>query len=374
MNTQSYRSEFPITDRYCFLNHAAVSPLSRRVVRAVKELSEDMATQGIAGYPKWQARIEEVRALFSELIGARATDVAFITNTSEGISAIASGFPWRAGDKVITVQPDFPSNIYPWLNLERLGVKVITVKRRNGRFSVDEVRKATEPGVKILAVSSVDFSTGHYCDLKGLGDFCRQKGIVFCVDAIQSLGLIPMDVKRFNIDVLAAGGQKWLLGPMGCGGLFVSERIRNLVHPQVVGWKSVVDEQDFFKIQFELKKDAARFEPGTLNIFGIYALGAAMELLREVGIEDIYRRVLDLTDQFIDGLKKRGLRVTTPLEPNERSGIVCFEPQSDPKDLFTYFLSHGVMVSERNGKIRISPHFYNDSEDVERFFGVLDLF
>ena len=311
---------------------------------------------------------------FAELIGAEARDVAFITNTSEGLSAIASGFPWKASDKVITVQPDFPSNIYPWMNLERLGVKLITVKRRNGRFSVDEVRKAIEPGVKILAVSSVDFSTGHYCDLKGLGDFCRQQGIVFCVDAIQSLGLIPMDVKALGIDVLAAGGQKWLLGPMGCGGLYVSERIRNLVHPQVVGWKSVVDEEDFFKIQFELKKDAARFEPGTLNVFGIYALGAAIELLMEVGIDNIYRRVIDINDQFVDGLTQRGLKITTPLERSERSGIVCFKPEADPKEVFTHFLSHGVMVSERNGKIRVSPHFYNNSEDVERFFEVLDSF
>ena len=372
MNIELYRSEFPITQTCCFLNHAAVSPLSQRVVRAINELCQEMATQGIRRYPQWECRIEEVRALFAKLIGANSNDIAFVTNTSEGLSIVASGYPWRQGDKVITVQPDFPSNIYPWMNLQRLGVRVVVVNRREGRFDVEDVKRAIGPGTRMLAVSSVDFSSGHYCDLKALGELCQQKGIVFCVDAIQSLGLIPMDVKDFGIHILAAGGQKWLLGPMGCGGLFVAEEVRSVIHPAHVGWKSVINEEDFFHIHFHLKHQTSRFEPGTLNLFGIYALGAAIELLLEVGVERIYERVMGLNDQFIHEMRQRGIQITSPLAPDERSGILCFSPSSDAKKLFSHFVAHGVMVSERNGKIRISPHFYNNYEDVERFFDVLD--
>ena len=354
-----YRSEFPITERCVFMNHAAISPLSMRVVNAVESLYREFSLYGGEYYPKWGKRIEVVRRLFAALGHAYPDEIAFVGNTSEGLSAIAAGLDWKEGDGVLIAKPDFPTNIYPWMNLERKGVRVHYFERNGGRFSIEEVDKALSPGTRLLSVSSVDFATGFLCDLEALGEFCRRKGLFFCVDAIQSLGLIPIDVKKYGIHFLASGGHKWLLSTMGCGGLFVSRDVDALVHPVQVGWKSVVQEEEFFQIQFDLKPDDLRFEPGTMNVAGIYALGAALELLMEVGIEKAYGHVMALNDLLYEGLK-------------ERKGILSFIPSTDPKSLYDFLTKEMIRVSLRNQMIRLSPHFYNNKGDIDRFFQALD--
>jgi selenocysteine lyase/cysteine desulfurase len=369
---ESYRSQFPITDKYTFLNHAAVSPASLRVVMAVEALYREYSRCGIACYPKWMKRIADARSLFARLIHAEPDEIAFVGNTSDGLSTIAGGLGWKSGDVVLVSLPDFPANIYPWLNLERLGVKVRFVERKGGRFGPEEIEKAMEPGVKLLAVSWVDFATGFRCDLEALGDFCRRKSILLSVDAIQGLGVVPMDVKKWGVHFLAAGGHKWLLGTMGIGGLYVSREVIHRVHPMRVGWKSVCNEEDFFNIRFDLKPDALRFETGTMNLAGITALGAAVELILEVGVENIHERIVELNDMFREGLKKRNLAITTSMVPDERSGILCFVPETEPQNLFRLLAERNVMISARGKNIRLSPHFYNNSEDVENFFRALD--
>jgi selenocysteine lyase/cysteine desulfurase len=288
------------------------------------------------------------------------------------LSAVAAGLDWKEGDGVLIAKPDFPTNIYPWMNLERKGVRVYHFERDVGRFSIEEVDKALRPRTRLLSVSSVDFATGFLCDLEALGEFCRRKGLLFCVDAIQSLGLIPMDVKKYGIHFLASGGHKWLLSSMGCGGLFVSREVDNLVHPVQVGWKSVVQEEEFFQIQFDLKPDALRFEPGTMNVAGIYALGAAIELLMEVDIEKACDQVMALNDLLYEGLKERKVQIVTPMGANERSGILSFIPSTDSKSLYDFLTKEMIRVSVRNQMIRLSPHFYNNKEDINRFFQALD--
>ncbi|NIR14219.1 MAG: aminotransferase class V-fold PLP-dependent enzyme [Desulfobacterales bacterium] len=234
--------------------------------------------------------------------------------------------------------------------------------------------KALVPGTRLLSVSSVDFATGFLCDLEALGEFCRKKGLLFCVDAIQSLGVVPIDVKKCKIHFLASGGHKWLLSAMGCGCLFVSKDVDHLVHPAQVGWKSVVQEEEFFQIQFDLKPDALRFEPGTMNVAGIYALGAALELLMEVDVENVYAHVMALNDLLYEGLKERKVRIVTPMGTNERSGILSFIPSSNPKSLHIFLSKEMIRVSLRNQMIRLSPHFYNNKDDIDLFFQVLDRF
>lgn len=369
-----YRSEFPITEAYTFMNHAAISPLSQRVVHAVRSLLHEFSHHGIAHYPKWIRRIAEVRESFARLIHCGPREIAFVGNTSEGLSAIASGLTWKDGDGILVPRPEFPANIYPWMNLERHGVKVHFIERKEGRFGVKEIHKVLRPGTKLISVSSVDFATGFYCDLEALGDFCRKKGLLFCVDAIQSLGIIPMDVKGFGIHFLAAGGHKWLLSTMGCGVLFIDSDVNDLVHPDRVGWKSVVDEMDFFRIHFDMKPDALRFESGSMNVVGVYALGEAIELLLELGIERIQNHVLAINNLLLTGLMERKFRIASPLGEGERSGILSFFPPSDPKSLFDFLTDRKITVSLRNHLIRLSPHFYNTKEDVQRFFNVLDSF
>ena len=362
-----FRSEFPITDKYTFLNHAAISPPPVRVGEAVESLFREFSYDGIACYPKWEKRVEEVRHLFAELIGAAANEIAFVGNTSEGLSTVAAGLEWKKGDGVLVTRPDFPTNIYPWMNLERHGVQVHFIERSGGRFGIGEVDKALKPGCKLLSVSSVDFASGFYCDLEALGEFCHRKGLLFCVDGIQSLGVIPMDVRRFRIHFLASGGHKWLLSTLGCGALFVSKEAGNLIHPERVGWKSVIDEEDFFRLHFDLKPDALRFEPGTMNVAGIYALGAAVELLLEVGVGKIYEHVLGINDLLFQGLKDRKIQIASPMGEKERSGILSFIPLSDLKSLYRFFSEERIMVSLRDNMIRLSPHFYNNLDDVNRF-------
>jgi len=367
-----YRSEFPITERCVFMNHAAISPLSVRVVKTVESLYREFSLYGGECYPNWVKRIEEIRRLFAALVHADPDEIAFVGNTSEGLSAIAAGLDWKEGEGVLIAKPDFPSNIYPWMNLERKGVRVHYFERSRGRFSVEEVDKALSPGTRLLSVSSVDFATGFLCDLEALGELCRRKGFFFCVDAIQGLGLIPMDVKKYGIHFLASGGHKWLLSAMGCGGLFVSRDVHALVHPMLVGWKSVVQEEEFFQIQFDLKPNALRFEPGTMNVAGVYALGTALELLMEVGIEKAYAHVMALNDLLYEGLQERKVQVVTPMGAKERSGILSFIPSTDRKSLYDALTKEMIRVSLRNQMIRLSPHFYNNRGDVERFFQALD--
>lgn len=368
----AFRSEFPITDTYTFLNHAAVSSPSIRVSRAVESLFREFCYCGIDCYPKWEKRIEEVRRLFAELIHADPHEIAFVGNTSEGLSAIAAGLEWKRGDGILIPRADFPTNIYPWMNLERHGVKIHFYEKTEGRFGIEEVNKALKSGCRLLSVSSVDFASGFYCDLEALGDFCHRKGLLFCVDAIQSLGVIPMDVKKYGIHFLASGGHKWLISAQGCGALFISKEVNDLIHPERVGWKSVTEEEDFFRLHFDLKPDALRFEPGTMNVAGIYALGAAIELLLEAGVEKICEHVLALNDLLFQGLKARKFRIVSPMEEKERSGILSFIPSSDPKPLYKFLTKKKIMVSLRDRMIRLSPHFYNNMDDVNHFFQALD--
>ena len=287
---------------------------------------------------------------------------------------LRGGLKWKEGDVVLVTRPEFPANIYPWMNLERQGVFLQSVQRREGRFGIREIEKMLKPRTRLLSVSSVDFATGFYCDLESIGDFCKRKGLLFCVDAIQSLGVIPMDVKKFGIHFLAAGGHKWILSTMGCGTLFISNEVNDMVHPERVGWKSVVDEDEFFQPSFDLKPDALRFESGTMNFAGIYALGAAIDLLQELGIEKIYHNVLNINGLLLQGLMDRNVRIMTPMGREERSGILSFIPSSDPKPLYQFLNQKNIVVSLRNDLIRISPHFYNNEDDVRIFFDALDEF
>ncbi len=366
-----YREEFPITDNFVFFNNAAVSSPPSRVVDAVSELFRQFSQVGLKKYHDWMKQVDETRSLFARLINADPLQVCFTGNTSDGLSAVASGLQWKSGDRVLLPYPDFPANVYPWVNLERLGVKVDFFPKENGRFYPGDIERALRPGTRLLAVSSTDFSTGFRCDLEELGDLCRRKELLLCVDAIQSLGAVPLDVKKCGIHFLASGGHKWLLSTMGIGALYISGEADDLVRPVRVGWRSVENEEDFYHLDLTLKRDARRFETGTLNIAGITALGVSLDMLLEIGIERIYSRLLELTDIISEGLARRNLPVISPAEREHRSGIISFVPR-DSAGFFLYCLKKNVMISQRGDAVRLSPHFYNNEADVEAFFKVLD--
>src|SRR3990172_7298516 len=320
---EDYRKEFPVTRSYVYLDHAGVAPVSLRVKRAVEKFLSEATESGMFNYKQWMDRVEEVRRSCAILTGAEPEEIAFVKNTSQGISIVAKGLDWKEGDNLLICEKDFPSNIYPWLNLKRKGVEIRVVPSQNERILLEDIELLIDSRTKLLTVSSVNFSSGFKIDLEVVGRLCKGKGILFFVDAIQSLGVIPMDVNEFKVD-------------------------------------------------FRLKTNALRFEEGSLNVMGIYALGAAIDLLVEVGIDRIQARVIELGDLIIREAEKRDFQVRSPKSKEERGGIISIIGNFDPINVKDRLKEEGILVNVRGGAIRISPHFYNTEYEVLRLFNAID--
>ncbi len=372
LSLESYRKEFPVTDRYIYLDHSGIAPMCLRVRRAIEKFLLESAEGGAFHYPGWLQRIAEVRKSCACLINAAPEELAFVKSTSHGLSIVAEGLDWKPGDNLLIYEKEFPSNIFPWLNLRRKGVEIKTIPSRDGRVVTEDIADLMTSRTRLLAVSSVQFSNGFRIDLKKTGELCRRKKVLFCVDAIQSLGVIPMDVKEYNIDFLSADGHKWLLGPEGIGIFYCRQELAEQLNPPLVGWKSVKNDLSFDMPDFCLKTNALRFEEGSMNVMGIFGLGAAVDLLLEVGIENIEERVFGLGDFIIKEAEKRGFTILTPKKKAARGGNITFTGNFDAAGVREKLLNNGIMVNVRGGGLRVSPHFYNNQEELERFFAVLD--
>ncbi len=369
---EKYRREFPVTEKYVYLDHAGVAPISNRVRTAVETFLREAREGGAFHYPAWAQKIHEVRKSCARLIHAGPEEVAFVKNTSHGLSLVAEGLDWKAGDNVLYYKAEFPSNIYPWQNLRRRGVEARPVPSGNEGIVIEDIEKLMDNRTRVVAISSVQFSNGFRVDLKRLGEHCRKRNVLLCVDAIQSLGVLPMDVKEFNIDFLSADAHKWLLGPEGIGIFYCRRDLTKQVHPVLIGWKSVQNEFDFDHPALLLKNDAQRFEEGSMNLMGIFGLGAAVELLLEVGIEHIQERILGFGDLIIEEAEKRGLAVRTPKQRDQRGGNITIAGPYDPEIVRDALRKQGIMVNVRGGGLRVSPHFYNTREELLNFFSALD--
>jgi cysteine desulfurase/selenocysteine lyase len=374
INWARTRSFFPVTRELAYLNHAGVAPISSRVQEALERYAAEATRRGALRYAgTFDREVERVRTRAGTLLAARPEEIAFVKNTTEGLGFVAAGLDWRRGDRVVTCNLEFPSNVYPWWQLRRLGVETILLRGTQGRLPIEVVEESLrDPRVRLLSLSSVEFASGFRNDLEAIGRLCRERGVIFCVDAIQSLGCFPIDVERCGIDFLSADGHKWLLSVEGCGLFFCARRSRDLLTPRVVGWRSVTNNLDFDSYHMELQPSAGRFEEGTPNTPGIFALGAAIDLLLEIGIEAIGRRVLELTDNLVRGLRERGAEVLSPRGEGEASGIVSFRlAEEDPTVTVRRLLAEGVFAAARRGAVRASPHFYNDGSDIDRLLGAL---
>ena len=374
MDIKNLHDEFPVTRDRIFFDHARVAPLPQRVRSAITAFADDACEKGTANYPAWMQEADRVRDSFARLINAEKDEVAFVKNTSEGLSIVANGITWKKGDNVVIPDIEFPANVYPWLNLQRLGVEVRFVKAVRGRVMFEQIEAQVNQRTRVISISSVECNSGFRNDLNRIGALCRDKGIYFCVDAIQSLGVLPMDVKKDHIDFLAADGHKWLLSVEGLGGFYISSRVLEEIHPAVVGWSSVVNAADYMDYDFTLRPGAQRFEEGSGNTLSIHAFGAALDLLEEQGIANIEKQVLHLGDTIIESLRKRNLKIFSSVEPSERSGNVSFTGKVDLDALAEFMLERDVFWTVRNGLMRLSPHFYNTEDEVDRFFFHFDEF
>jgi selenocysteine lyase/cysteine desulfurase len=363
-------AEFPIVKDWTFLNHAAVAPISARGAAALEKYAREASHHAyLSG--QWYAQADAARANAARLLNATPAEIAFIKNTSEGLAFVANGLEWKSGDEVVSTAVEYPANVYPWMDLSRLGVKHVMVPERNGRIELHEFLAAIGPRTRLVALSHVQYASGFRSDLAHIGAHCRALGILFCVDAIQALGVLPVDVQAMNVDFLSADGHKWLLGPEGCGIFYCRRELIPSLRPEI-GWLNVVNALDYGNYNFTLRGDAKRFECGTYNIPGILALDASLRLIEEVGLPVVTQRVKALTDSAVAGLLAKGYTVVSSRQNDEWSGIVAFtHPHHDLKELQRALMRKKIVPALREGRLRISPHFYNSPEELGRFLEAL---
>jgi selenocysteine lyase/cysteine desulfurase len=372
MDWQLFRERFPTTRAWAFMDHAAVAPLPQPCVDAIKEYADDLAVNGVVSFRRWEKRIDHVRSLAARLLNADPLDVAFVPNTSAGVGIIAEGFRWQPGDNIVTAAEEYPANQYPWMNLRDRGVETRAVPSRGCRVSVDDLREAMDSRTRIMAISAVEFSSGYRNDLHLLGELCRSRNVFFFVDAIQSLGVLPIDISRLPIDALAADAHKWMVGPEGAGLFWIRREWVERLHPTSVGWNSVVGAHDFSTIDFRLKPHAGRWEGGTYNVAGIVGLGASLELLLGAGIAQIAERVKALTDYLCEHAVKAGWQIFSSRGANEKSAIVSLLKEGrSPWPVKKIAEERGIIVNVRAGRLRVSPHAYNNFEELDRLIGCL---
>jgi cysteine desulfurase/selenocysteine lyase len=370
---QAIRSLFPVTERYTYLNHSAVCPLSTRVRDAMNLLVEDVTLNGSVNYSDWLQTYERCRESTARLVNAHAHEIAFMRNTSDAISAIANGIEWREGDNVVTCNVEFPSNVYPWMRLctER-GIQLKLAEEREGRVDTDDLLSKVDDRTRVVTISWVQFASGFRSDLARIGKFCRARGIIFVVDVIQGLGGLKLDVERDYVDAFAADAHKYLLGPEGIAVLFVSDRVIDRIKPTVVGWTSVKNYEQHLDYDLTYRDGALRFECGTLNSAGVYGLGAAVDLFLEVGPEKIEGYLLGLGGHLAERLTQKGYNVVSSRRPGESSAVVtCTHQRHSPLDLYRVLRSKNIITAPRANRLRISPHFYNTHEEVDALTDVL---
>ena len=360
--------EFPVAEHWAYFDHAAVAPLPRRSGEALREWVDDQERHGVVHWPTWGRKVEQARASCARLIHADPDEIAFIANTTSGIGLVAEGYPWEPGDSVVTAAEEYPSNLYPWMNLASRGVTLRTVPTRpDGRIWVDDLARAIDSTTRVLTISHVEFASGFRNDLDALADLCQARGIALFVDAIQGLGPLTIDVRETPIDFLAADGHKWLLGPEGAGLLYIRRDWIERLRPIGVGWKSVTGSYNDPTTGFTLKPDASRWEGGTFAMAPLQAFARSLELFLEIGPDVVSRRILDRAEAVREVARSAGWLVHGSARPEDQAGIVALEkPGVDPENFARSSRDRGIALACRRGRVRVSPHIYNNADDLGR--------
>jgi cysteine desulfurase/selenocysteine lyase len=362
---EKIREQFPITKSKVFLNHAAMSPPPKPVADAVRKCTDDFSNFGETSI-EWT---DLGKPVFAKLIGAKPEEIALVENTSMGLNIAANVLHYPHDAKIVTTDLEYPSVVYPWLR-KSLGAKVHYVKNINGKILLEDVEKAVDDKTVAVAISHVEYANGFRNDLRAIGKIAHEHGAYLIVDAIQSAGAIPVDVRRDDVDFLTTACYKWLLSPPGAGYLYVKEELIEKSEPSFVGWASVKPEvfetTDFWDIwNLQLSETASRFEVGSPSILSLLGAREAMKILINFGIENVENRILKLTSRLIRSIKDLGLNLQTPEEPRYRSGIVNFKIDK-AKEVTQTLNRKGIVVSARANGIRVSPHFYNTEEEIDK--------
>jgi len=363
-----FAHQFPVREKLIYLNHAAVAPLCKPAADAMKHLADDCMHFGSRHYNEWLDAYEGLRVAAARLIGSDRSEIALVKNTSEGIATVAMGLDWKPGDRMVAFLEEFPANYYPWKRLESRGVNVTWLSVED---PLDKIAEAAR-GAKLLAISFVQFLSGYRAPIQAIGEICRANHCIYLVDAIQGLGAFPLDVKACHIDALAADGHKWLLGPEGCGILYINQALQDRVEPVEFGWTNVAGYNDYASRDMALRQDAGRYECGTLNTIGIFGLRASIELLLEVGVGKIAPLVQNLGDRIASGVLSKGYELLGARTPETGAGIVSFRKTGvEATEIVRKLAAAGIAAAPRAGWVRTSPHFYIAPSDIDRMLEVL---
>jgi len=366
------RSEFAVTDRFVYFNHAAVGVLPIQTRNAVDTFVHGHAEAGVMGTYTYEAKMPAYRERIGRFIGAHGRDIAVLRNTNDGATVIAQGLEWQPGDELLLSDNEFPANVLPWLALRERGVHVKFISTDRERMTPDVLRREITPRTRVVAVSWVGFADGYRHDLAALGEIAHDAGAIFCVDSIQGLGAFPLDVDACGIDALYNGGQKWLMALQGVSFLYVRDTLLERLRLAAPGWRSAANMWDFLNYEQPITDDASRFEGGTPNFVGALSLDNSIDVLDRAGAAKIGEHVLALTDRLCEGLQRCGAELLTLRGDGISSGIVTFRiPGCDSVTLGRALQAKGVITTWRPNGIRVSPHGYNTAEEIDRMLELI---
>jgi len=360
------RSYFPyLKNGIIYFNHASTAPINTEVKKRIDEFVKEKSEFAQDDYCAFKNVADETKTMIGEMINGSGERIAFLDNTTNGIIWLAQGIDWNAGDRIILNDVEFPANVYPFLQLREKGVEIDFIKSTNGIVTAEEIIDAIHPQTKLISISFVQFLSGYRIDLEKIGKVCKEKGIIFSVDSIQGLGAVRLDVGKYNIDFLASGTQKWLLGLQGLAFFYVRKELQDKLKSAPIGWLAVKDAWNLLDFDLTTKETAERFQPGTLNNLGIYAFNSSMKLFKEFGFDEIEEQVLSNSEYFIQELAKIGYE--SPLLSIQKeylSGIVSFRSDNAQK-IFDHLNQKKIVCSLREGYIRFAPHFYNTKQEID---------
>jgi len=366
--------EFPLSDALIYLNHAAVAPWPKRTGAAVIKFAEQNTGYGSHFYPDWLNKEAELRNQLQALLNApSADDIALVKNTSEALSFVAYGLAWQPGDNIVSSNEEFPSNRLPWESLADQGVAFRQADLNSADSPEDALFALVDANTRLLTISSIQFASGLRMDLERIGEFCKRRGILFCIDAIQSLGAVQFDVQAYQADFVMADGHKWMFGPEGLGVFYTTPEARDKLKLTQYGWHMMKDTHNYENKPWDVHPTARRFECGSPNMLGIHAFSASLSLLLETGMAAVEALVIEKSDYLREAVDSDGRLLLLSAKQNRlQSGIVVFKHRMLANGaLYQYLQDNGVVCALRGGGIRFSPHFYNTVEEIDRALALI---
>jgi len=366
---EKIRSLFPAAGKYTYLNSAAVAPVPTVSAAAVAAQLKDVGENGSVNFSDWVKTKNRARDIAAEMLKVKPEQIAFMRNTSDGLATIANGLKWKKGDNIVSFAKEFPANFYAWRRIrDEFGVELRLCPERNGRIDLDEFVGLIDKNTKVAAISAVQYASGFRSRLERIGQAAREVDALFVVDIIQAFGAVSLDLPAQSVDAAAGAGHKWLCSPEGCGILYLSDRARERIVPTMVGWISVEDTWNFEETEQSFKPNALAWESGTGTASLFYGLEQSLKILHETGAENIEKYLEELTDYLCELLQGKNYETVSSRLRSEKSQIICVKHNGglQPNEIAERLQKENIVVSPRNDRVRIAPHFFNNREDIER--------